>query len=365
MFLIEMLPAEYGDCLWIEYGKPGGRRYRVLIDGGLAGCGKILRKRIKELPVADRRFDLVVVTHYDTDHINGIINLLKNMPEGFGFDYFWFNGYDQIKPQGTRWVTQGEELSDLLRKLEAKTARQFWNKPFRRKAVMLPDTGPPKSIRLKGGMKMTVLGPNSKGVNLLFKEWDNVVKQEKAAAKLRKDPETAPEEDETFVPRDLREIQVASLAAAGFEEDDSVANGSSIVLLAEYENQRVLLTGDAFPGDILEGLSRISGDSGKITLSAVKLSHHGSKNNNNNDFFSALDCRNFMVSTNGKRHGHPDREGIARVIHNKREEPTLYFNYNHGNSLVWSDAGLQQKYGYKTVYADNGHLKIDLTGQPH
>ncbi len=206
MFQIDMLPAEYGDCLWIEYGKPNGKIHRVLIDGGLAGCGKILRNRIKSLDPGERHFDLVVVTHIDTDHINGIINLLKKMPEGFGFDYFWFNGYDQIKPTGDRGVAQGLELTELLLNLETREGRKFWNKPFRRKAVMIPSTGIPKKVRLQGGMQMTVLGPNAKGIHELYKEWDKVVREavQKTLPEEKVPPE--PDGDELFISREMEEI---------------------------------------------------------------------------------------------------------------------------------------------------------------
>lgn len=358
MFRIEMLPAEYGDCLWIEYGKPNGKTHRVLIDGGLAGCGKILRKRINALDPDDRHFDLVVVTHIDTDHINGIINLLKNMPEGFCFDYFWFNGYDQIKPQGVLGVPQGIELTDLLLKLEKKENRKFWNKPFRRKAVMLPASGIPKKVKLKGGMKMTILGPTVKGITVLYKEWDRVVRE----ALSDKGKETPPvsEAENLFTPRELEEISVEELAREGFIEDDSPSNGSSIVLLAEYDGQKILLTGDAFPGDIVEGVSRLAAPQEKINLNAVKLPHHGSKNNNSNALFEAFSCRNFMVSTNGRKHGHPDRQGIARILVNNAGGSTLYFNYSHEGNKIWTNPELQQDYRYNAIYADNGNLKITL-----
>ncbi len=361
MFQIEMLPAEYGDCLWIEYGKPNGKIHRVLIDGGLTGCGKILRKRIKALDPADRHFDLVVVTHIDTDHINGIINLLKNMPEGFGFDYFWFNGYDQIKPKEVLGVPQGIELSDLLLKLEAREKRKFWNKPFRRKAAMLPESGTPKKVRLKGGMNVTVLGPNTKGVAKLYQTWDQVVKEAQAKLHPKKIGPLGPDEEELFTSLELEEISVEELAREKFTEDNTPANGSSIVLLAEFNKQKILLTGDAFPGDIVESIKHISGNPEKFTLNAIKLPHHGSKNNNSNAFFEAFSCRNFLVSTNGIRHGHPDRQGIARVLLNNTAESTIYFNYSHEGNKIWTDQKLQTDYRYKAIFADNGHLRINLS----
>ncbi len=75
MFRIEMLPAAHGDCLWIEYGS-GREIHRILIDGGPAHAYPALRERILHLPADERHFDLLVITHIDADHIEGIIRLL-------------------------------------------------------------------------------------------------------------------------------------------------------------------------------------------------------------------------------------------------------------------------------------------------
>ena len=39
MLKLEMLPAEYGDCLWIEYGDSRAPR-RILVDAGLSSVYK-------------------------------------------------------------------------------------------------------------------------------------------------------------------------------------------------------------------------------------------------------------------------------------------------------------------------------------
>lgn len=360
MLRIEMLPAEYGDCLWIEYGKEGGKTHRVLVDGGLAECGKVLRKKIRALLPEERRFDLGVVTHIDTDHINGMINLLRDIPDGLTFDYFWFNGYDQIKPSGIKGIAQGIELSTLLTNLETREKRSFWNKPFRRKAVMLPDSGIPRTVTLKGGMKMTILGPSPRGVTELFREWEKVVRE----ARMTPQPEEMAEpagEEETLREEEAEIFSVEELAESDFTQDDSPSNGSSIVLLAQFEGESILLTGDAFPGDIVAGIRRIIPVGEKLPLSAFKVPHHGSRNNNSNELFEACDCRSYMVSTNGKKHGHPDREGIARILVHSAGDTALYFNYSHEANLVWSDDRLQNDYRYRAYYAGNGNMKIDLS----
>ena len=92
MFRIEMLPAAHGDCLWIEYGT-GRQVHRILIDGGPAHTYPQLRERILHLPASDRCFDLLVVTHIDADHIEGIIRLLRDAQAlSCRFQRIWFNG---------------------------------------------------------------------------------------------------------------------------------------------------------------------------------------------------------------------------------------------------------------------------------
>jgi len=61
-----------GDSAFIE--TPGGRQ--ILIDGGPDNT--ILRKLGEELPFYDRDIDLVILTHPEADHLNGIIEVLKS-----------------------------------------------------------------------------------------------------------------------------------------------------------------------------------------------------------------------------------------------------------------------------------------------
>src|SRR4051794_13305697 len=96
MFRIEMLPAAHGDCLWIEYGT-AQQAYRILVDGGPACAYPALRDRILQLPPGGRDFELLVITHIDGDHIEGIIRLLQDAETlGCMFRRIWFNGRDQL-----------------------------------------------------------------------------------------------------------------------------------------------------------------------------------------------------------------------------------------------------------------------------
>jgi len=60
-------------------------------------------------------------------------------------------------------------------------------------------------------------------------------------------------------------------------------------------------------------------------------------NDNNNELYRAIDCRHYLISTNGNHHHHPHPEAVARILDNSRERPHLYFNYRSGDNKMWLD----------------------------
>src|SRR5687767_2681416 len=100
MLTVEMLAAQQGDAVWIEYGARNAV-HRVLIDAGTPASASAIKERIERLPPDQRRFDLLVVTHIDTDHIGGVLKLLTERPAGLVFDDVWFNAWRHIDRVGS------------------------------------------------------------------------------------------------------------------------------------------------------------------------------------------------------------------------------------------------------------------------
>jgi len=69
---VDFFDVGQGDAIFIE--APNGNQ--ILIDGGPDDT--ILEKLGRELSFHDRSIDLVVLTHPEQDHINGLIEVLKN-----------------------------------------------------------------------------------------------------------------------------------------------------------------------------------------------------------------------------------------------------------------------------------------------
>src|SRR5690242_13906859 len=104
MLELRLLPARQGDAIWVRWGDPTAPR-QLIVDMGTEGVGKQLRARIEALPPGARRFELLVVTHVDADHIGGVLSCLVNMQEeleGLHFEDIWFNGIDHLEPPRPR-----------------------------------------------------------------------------------------------------------------------------------------------------------------------------------------------------------------------------------------------------------------------
>jgi hypothetical protein len=128
-------------------------------------------------------------------------------------------------------------------------------------------------------------------------------------------------------------------------KDTSVANGSSIALLAEFDEHAILLTGDAHADVLAKSITALQQARGrkneKLKLDALKLSHHGSAGGTTVELLALLDCQRYLVSSNGNIFSHPDREAMARVILHGGKRPTLCFNYRSPLNNLWDATELE------------------------
>ena len=338
-FSLDVLRAHKGDCLMLHYGSKADP-HLILIDGGPSDVYKPQMKprltRIhgargieegEPLPV-----DVVMVSHVDDDHIQGILELTKEQRGKTPFlrldvTTLWHNSFDDLlttKPAelvagfgaasiddrigggdsatnpasalasvGNEGLAgnievdtedQGQTLEVLAsipqgRQLRDDAVALKWtpNKQFGRQLILVTATQKPVMLN---DLKMTVVGPMQKELMDLQVAHDKFLKSKEAGDK------TTPE---------------ASLAAF---VDASVPNLSSIVVLAETGGKSILFTGDARGDKILTGLE-LSGrlaKGGNMHIDILKVPHHGSQNNMETGF-----------SGNGEN-GNPERNTMVMLL---------------------------------------------------
>ena len=118
IFTLEALEAKHGDALVLYHGGGDGDTSLVVIDGGPHRVYRgSLRKRLESLRRGgeDLHIPLVMVSHLDEDHIQGLVDLTnelvemadnpENLPEDllsasaplpYRIDALWYNGFDKI-----------------------------------------------------------------------------------------------------------------------------------------------------------------------------------------------------------------------------------------------------------------------------
>ncbi|MFY9570310.1 MAG: hypothetical protein WAV20_02765 [Blastocatellia bacterium] len=330
IFSLDVRRARKGDCLILHYGSkedPG----LVLIDGGPSKVYKPhLKPRLAQIRKArglgndeSLPVDLMMVSHIDDDHINGILELTKELVEAkaaaqplpLRVRSFWHNtfndiigdtpaellaavtasfgaaslsgepdteGLDPAAAGVLASVNQGLRLRDDAANLKLRINPQFGGK-----LVMAENKG--ESIDLGKGLKITVAGPMKPELLALQKDHDAFLKKQKDEKKTK--------------------------AALASFTDTSVPNLSSLVLLVGAGNKTMLLTGDARGDKILEGLelAGLMKKGGKLHVNILKMPHHGSDRNMDRVFFQRITADHYVFSGNGE-HGNPERETLQMLL---------------------------------------------------
>lgn len=344
---LDVRRARKGDCLLLHFGSTA-KRGLVMIDGGPSQVyGPQLKPRLLEIRKARKLekqtplpVDLLMVSHVDDDHIQGILDLTREMIASkqsplLRVFSMWHNSFDDIigkdpaelkvvmtaqfgpaslngglSPDAAVDSSQPPDVTraclQVLASLEqghrlrgdAETLGYPRNPEFDGKLILAAK----KPVPVAEGLSFLVAGPMLPDLKALQKKHDEWLKSLKD-----KGPE-------------------ASLAAY---VDKSVPNLSSIVVLVDSGGKTILLTGDARGDKILQGLE-LSGALKKgstIDVDVLKVPHHGSSNNLDDDFFRRIKAAHYVFSGDGE-HGNPERESLQMLFAARGAEPfEVHFTY--------------------------------------
>ncbi|HEX2223302.1 MAG TPA: hypothetical protein VHN15_03755, partial [Thermoanaerobaculia bacterium] len=213
LFTLEALPARHGDSLLLHYGDPQRPRL-IVIDGGPRGVyRKSLKPRLEALresrtPDGTLPIQLLMVSHIDDDHIQGVLELTREMierqddeqPQLWKIRKLWHNSFDDILgnhgddlfhaaearvgaagfgeevppdlPVSREAalvlanVPQGRELRQNAEKLAIRANQPFEN--------LVLATGEP--VDFGEGLSFQVLGPAPAQIQALQEDWDKQLK---------------------------------------------------------------------------------------------------------------------------------------------------------------------------------------------
>lgn len=303
--IIQVLQAGYGDCIFISIQREN-QLFNILIDGGLASTyfnarerrtpSGVLKILLDKLKAEDDHIDLLICTHVDDDHIGGIRKWFEmDFPLKDFVHEIWINDDMPIADKYDLNNTSGHAAS-IISKLKKQniTYQNGIVSGFSRENVFC---------------SIHVIAPSIEHHNVIAHDIHESLNNASSEKKNNK---------KTFLQLIQEKWEMKDITS---ENDASIAFEMEC-----WDGTKLLLLGDAGYQDYMEGLNLLHpGIDERIEYDVVKLSHHGSKNNFHPDFLKRICSPYYIVSTNGVKFKHPDKDVLAQIICNT--DSVILFNY--------------------------------------
>lgn len=305
MIKINCMEASNGDAILISAdGK------NILIDGGYKSTYEnSIVEELKTIAEKGEYLDLVILTHFDADHVVGLTALLKDETYSSLVKEVWFNKFSELDKHlydasFESSHTQGINFEDAVTSLRQRNPKLIVRSHVDSKILS-------QNISLSKELALTVMSPTPLTLQSLaenYKDELNKTQNFNSSGGI----------DDTF-------FEFSELWDNPDSPDTSVTNGSSIAVMLTYKSGQYLFLGDAHINVISDAL-RAKGrtKNNKENISFIKLSHHGSKFNISKEFLELVTCKNYYISTRRRSH----KETIAKIIKHQGDGVKVMSNYS-------------------------------------
>ena len=348
-----------GDCIFCLADKGDGTCFSMMVD-----C-HLFTPEIKAI-VTDMlhcHIDYLVVTHIDIDHIDGICNMLNQMPE-LKIGHIIYNNLfvkeeegaqvepltdfekEQIKKMKNfvpKWKPSAEHTVAVKEALALSTLIQRnWAGAWDKKLKIIND----EYLSLGEFGKMFIVSPTQTAIDELNKHiLDEFARMFYGKYPLEQGKENGAELFELlsllYSQKDLLlENKISSSIGtikAEYEkpdrEDTSKTNRTSIAFVLELGDKKILLMGDATSEVVIEGIKAYKKKNQipmnvKIYFDVIKVPHHGSDVNLSKELLKHIDSQKwiFCGCTNTAPHLHTLANIIYQPLLDTMQKRRLCFN---------------------------------------
>lgn len=350
-----------GDCCVIRLINDEGGQYVIMVD-----CGKYT-KSVKEYlqNTLHNHIDLLIATHIDGDHIQGMATMLKEHKD-LTVGEIWYNCYKRTD------VAEHIELSDqhkaILRQIQKELPLEFdainyreisanqgktlaqtilENEHFRRAWKTEYLTFNTKDYNIPGGLgKIVFLAPEQDALNAIenkFKDafnkyfmqvWDESIKNGEILQELLirlVDAYSDKYREKLISAKNYSSYNAAFVRAQAIEEDtdDSDTNYSSIAFMLVCGEHKIAMLGDAFASTIEKAIDiKYNGQAKPIECDAIKVSHHGSNGNNSKALFERINSHLYFIS-GGKGEKYPTWGTFGRIAEMNKDKNAKLIVFSH------------------------------------
>lgn len=357
---IKIFQAECGDAASIRYFGNDNKYHNVFIDSGFHRTYRsVLANEIDYINNNDELIDLWCISHIHEDHIAGALKYIEVIQDG------------EVKDIVKEWVynpPRGRSDDIAKGKNKISTASSIDQGDLLHKYLIQNSKLPSIDVTSEllpidlFGLKITILTPAPAKLAALRKKYCN----NSALERIEQDAISVARAslgNDYLIPTKSFNLNLQN-------EDYSVENGSSISMLTEFNNTKILWLADSHPTDIVKQLVKMGySNENRITCDFIKVSHHGSSGNNNSELYDLIDCQNYLFSVNGENiYNLPSKACIARILRsrmrNMNTHYNLYFTYDNKtlrNIFKCDGEEIYDELNYSVHYlTEKKYLEFDL-----
>jgi hypothetical protein len=302
-----------------------------------------LKETVDKIRENDEKIDLLILTHVDDDHIGGVLKWFEKDKEAHKIiGQVWFNSGRLI----SEYFDEQEIAENLLVIPDESTLTSIGQ------GVKFEDYIEENGIWDRSivvaleyfeylGIKFKILSPSPDKLKLLLGKWE----KEK------------PESLDTSIDKNDYDLTLTEhIEKDKFKEDPAVHNGSSIAFIMTFEKKNFVFLADAHPSVVVNSLKVLGYSKDKpLKAELVKISHHGSKANNSVEMLELIKTNKYVISTNGAKHAHPNKQFLARLA-SVNGNCAVYFNYPEQIEQIFSEEDHADFPNFKPTSKENNEF---------
>lgn len=262
MIRITNLSEGQEDCFLLQVCKKNSLKVNILVDGG--------RSKIRCMNMLERcefdQLDYAILTHIDSDHIQGLIGIFESSSEKYRDTIIVYNKFIN----GMISYRQAENFEKIINKREIIVSYKEYQTNTGEISFM--SVCQRKKLRKeKDKIYITFLAPSKEAI-------ENLIDAYRVCKEFKKNKTNNAE----------------------------IVNGSSIMFLLEYENSAILMLGDGYISDIISSMKLLANAEDTYEpikeINLIKLSHHGSEKNNIelDSLLTIISCKKFLLTNSEK-----------------------------------------------------------------
>ena len=331
---ITAFPARNGESLLIEcYGK---EKTNILVDMGFSETyNKFIKPKLKSIGEKGEKIDLLVLTHYDSDHVEGAVEFFKDIinEEFIDIQEIWINDfyalssdvldikdldeeneniykfarfmskiYGRDNSKINKVEVSKDDVMNITKLIEELGYNFKINKSFEYRLVF-NDEDKYSVVNINDEVNIKIIGPTKANVEKLSKEFFYWIKKNyRNYLDIKKEElfeifvANISKEEDKNTNNLIRKVEVNSsddddvikeiLSQNNKYRDTSLANRNSIAFTLEFNGYKLILAGDTDHKTLIKNIPQ------NENYSLLKVPHHGSRNNINRELLKKINCKN-------------------------------------------------------------------------